>query len=185
MSPNITEETKQRMRQVLEHFKRDLASLRTGRASAALIEGVLVEAYGAQMRLKELANITSPEARNLIVHPFDAANAAPISKAIDKANLGLRTVLEGKDVRVTFPELDQTRRKELINQCHKKLEECKVAIRGVRRDQNEVIKKKKASKELTEDEAKAAEHKIQELTDTSCKEADEITNVKTKEISTV
>jgi ribosome recycling factor len=185
MTQDIVEETKLRMHQALERFKQDLRSLRTSRASSALIEGITVEVYGSQMRLKELGNITSPEARQLMVHPYDGANAQHIAKAIDKANLGLRTVMEGKDVRVFFPELDQNRRKELINQCHKKLEECKVAIRGIRRDQNEAVKKKKTASLVTEDDAKRCEKQIQDFTDKSCEEADKLSSTKEKEIATV
>lgn len=179
---DILQDTKNRMNQALEHLKEELRGLRAGRANPALLEPVMVDAYGSQMKLKEVATITSPEPRQLVVNPFDAQNASHIAKAIDKANLGLRAVLEGKTVRVTFPELTADRRKELINQAHRKREECKVSVRNVRREGNENVKKDKS---LTEDEGKRLEKQIQEYTDKCCKDADDLCAVKEKEISTI
>ena len=185
MADRIVQEAKNRMQAQLDHLKEELKGLRAGRATPALIEPVTVEIYGSQMRIKEVATITSPEPRQLVINPFDATNVQHIAKAIDKANLGVRAVVEGKTVRVMFPELTQDRRKELIAQCHEKREKCKVAIRNVRRDQNEAAKKKKGAGEITEDDQKRVEKQIQDLTDKSCKDADDMCNAKEKEISTV
>ncbi len=182
---DILQDTKQRMQQALDHFKEELRGLRAGRANPGLLEPVTVEVYGAQMKLKEIATITSPEPRQLVINPFDAQNVQHIAKSIDKANLGVRAVVEGKTVRVMFPELTQDRRKDLIGQAHKKREECKVTIRNMRRDSNELVKKAKSGGIITEDDVKRLEKQIQELTDKSCKDADDLTVAKEKEISTV
>ena len=182
---DILQDTKTRMQQVLDHFKEELRGLRAGRANPGLLEPVMVEVYGAQMRLKEVATITSQEARQLVINPFDASNVQHISRAIDKANLGVRTIVEGKTVRVMFPELTADRRKEIIGQAHKKKEDCKVSIRNMRRDANELVKKAKTAGTLTEDDVKRLEKQIQELTDKSCKDADDLTTAKEKEISTI
>ncbi len=182
---SIQEETKKKMHQCIEFYKQELRNIRAGRATAALIEGVLIEAYNSQMKLKELGNISSPESRQLLITPFDGSLAGPISKGIEKANLGLRSSVEGKTVRVFFPELTQERRKDLITQCHKKREDCKISIRSVRRDVNEFLKKQKAASIITEDDIKREEKHIQELTDKFCKEADDACVEKEKEISTI
>lgn len=178
---DIIAETKKKMSAALEHLKHEFKNIRAGRASPALIESLMIDVYGAAMPIKQLATITAPEPRQLLVSPFDGANAQSISKGIEKANLGLTVILEGKSMRVVFPDLDANRRKELINQCNKRKEECKIALRNVRRDQNEELKKQK----LPEDDVKRFEKQIQELTDKSCKEAEDLTHVKEKEISTV
>lgn len=185
MTNDILSETKKRMSIQLDHLKDELRGLRAGRASPALLEPVMVDVYGSQMRIKELGTISSPEPRQLVISPFDTTNAGHIAKAIEKANLGLRAILEGKTVRINLPELTQERRKELVSQCHDRREKCKVAIRNVRRDQNEDAKKKKTASIITEDDLKKIEKQIQELTDKSCKEADDICAAKEKEISTV
>lgn len=182
---DIMQQAKTAMLACLEHFKQELKGIRAGRASPAFIEPVMVEAYGSQRKLKELANIAVPEPRQLLVTPFDPSNTQACSKAIDKANLGVSTIVDGKTIRVIFPELDQNRRKSLIEQCHKKREECKVSIRNIRREQNEAIKKHKSSSTITEDDAKRLEKQIQELTDKSCKDADDVCNAKEKEISVI
>ena len=182
---DILQDTKKRMDAALDHFKEELRGLRAGRANPGLIEPVMVEAYGAEMRLKELATITAAEARQLVINPFDPQNTQDIARAIDKANLGVRASVEGKTVRVTFPELTADRRKEIISQAHKKREECKVTIRNARRDSNEMVKKAKADGTITEDDVKRMEKQIQDLTDKACKDADDLTATKEKEISTI
>ena len=111
---DIHQDTKKRMQQALDHFKEDLKGLRAGRANPSLLEPVVIEVYGSEMKLKEVATITSPEARQLVVNPFDVQNVQHIARAIDKANLGVRAVVEGKTVRVMFPELTADRRKDII-----------------------------------------------------------------------
>jgi len=182
---DIIADTKTKMNAAHEHLKQELKSLRAGRASPALIEPLSIEVYGSQMKIKDVATIAQPEPRQLLITPFDGQNAQPIVNAIQKSNLGLSPRLEGKAVRVIFPELDANRRKDLINQCHKKKEECKISIRNIRRDQNELLKKLKSAGTLPEDDVKRLEKQIQELTDKSCLEADAASTAKEKEIATV
>jgi ribosome recycling factor len=168
----------------IDRLKQDLHSLRAGRANSSVVEGLTAEAYGSQMRIKELATITTPEARQLLITPFDVGNATAISKAIDKANLGLRVSVEGKLIRVFFPELDESRRKDLVVQVHKKREDCKVVIRNVRREANEKLKDMKTAG-LPEDDVKRIEKHIQDQTNHYCKEIDDISAAKEKEVMTV
>jgi ribosome recycling factor len=168
----------------VEHLKQELRGIRAGRANPSIIEGVLVEVYGSQMRIKELATITTPESRQLLITPFDINNAGPICKALEKANLGVRVALEGKLVRIFFPELDENRRKDLVKQVHEKKERCKGAARNVRQDANKKIKELKGSG-VSEDDVKRLEKEIQHLTDKTCKEADDLAALKEKEIMTI
>lgn len=182
---DILQDTKNKMQQTLDHFKEDLRGLRAGRASPSLLEPVMVEVYGSNMKLKEVATIQAAEARQLVVSPFDVSNLQHIARGIDKANLGVRAVVEGKAVRVMFPELTADRRKDLISQAHKKREDCKITIRNIRREANELVKKAKSGGTITEDDVKRLEKQIQEQTDKSCKDADDLSAVKEKEISTI
>lgn len=186
MPEQLIQETKDRMQATLDFFTKELSVLRAGRANPAMIENIQAEVYGGvRMRIKELGTITSPEPKQLLILPFDVSNTQNIAKAIEKENLGIRTTVEGKTVRIQFPDLNEERRRELINQCHSKLEVCRVSIRGVRRDQNEQIKQKKSDKELPEDDIKKLEKHVQELTDNFCKKAETAAKEKEQEISTV
>ena len=185
MSLDCLQITKTHMKGAIEHFQHELKGIRAGRASPLLIEGIPVEAYGSTMKIKELGTITSPEPRQLLITPFDSTVAGSISKAIEKANLGIRTSVEGKVVRVSFPELDTNRRKELVNQVHKKKEDGKISIRNCRRDANEIIKKIKADSTMPEDDIKRLEKQIQEMTDKFCKEVEDLTLAKEKEVMEV
>lgn len=178
-------ETKKKMEVALDHFKKELNNLRSNRANPAMLDSVIVEAYGAQMKIRDLANITVPEARQLLVAPFDGSMAGPISKGIEKANLGLQPMLEGSVVRMTIPPLDENMRKDIAKQGKKKAEEAKVAVREVRRKQNEHVRKQKTDGDITEDVMKREEKQIQELTDKYCKLIDELFVEKEKEIMTV
>ncbi len=182
---SVTEQTKTKMLAALEHFKQELKNLRTGRANPSVLDHVHAEVYGSQMRIKELANVTAPEARMLLVTPFDPQTAGAICKGIEKANLNLRPILDGHVVRIPIPPMDETVRKEMVKQGKKKAEEAKVAVREIRRKQNEVVRKQKADGEITEDLVKKFEKTIQEYTDQYCKEADDLMNAKEKEIMTV
>jgi len=181
----IQEDTKAKMKEVLEHFKKELSHLRTGRANPAMLDSVSVEVYGTQMRLKEVANVTSPEARQLLITPFDPQTAGPIAKSIEKANLNVQPILEGNVVRINIPPLDESMRKEIVKQGKKKAEDTKVKVREVRRKNNEQLRKQKQDGEITEDEMKKGEKSIQELTDDFCKQVDELFGTKEKEIMTV
>lgn len=182
---SITDQTKAKMQASLDHFKGDLKTLRTGRANPAMLDGVIVEAYGSSMRIKELANVTSPESRRLLITPFDPSTVPAIAKGIEKANLNLQPVAEGPVVWIHVPPMDESMRKQIVKSAKQKAEETKVAIREIRRSGNELVRKQKNDGLLTEDIMKKEEKKIQELTDKYCKEIDDAFSSKEKEIMTV
>lgn len=182
---SITDQTKTKMTAAIEHLKEDLKSIRTGRANTAMVDGVTVDAYGVQMRIKELASVTTPESRQVLITPFDATMKGPISKAIEKANLGFMPIVDGNVIRIKIPPMDANMRNEMIKVCHKKKEDAKVVIRNIRRDGNEAVRKQKADGLIPEDEMKRHEKTIQDLTDRFCKEADDLADKKEKEVSTI
>jgi len=178
------DQTKKKMTAAIEHLQEELKSIRTGRANPAMVEGVMVEAYGEPMPLKKMASISVPEARQLLLTPFDANLKGAISKAIGNANLGLLAIVDGNAVRVKVPPMDDNQRKEMGKLCHKKSEETKVTIRNIRREANEELKGLKKGG-MSEDELKRLEKQVQELTDKFCKEAEELAVKKEKEIMTI
>jgi ribosome recycling factor len=182
---SIMDQTKSKMNAALEHLKNELKSIRTGRANPAMLDGISVEIYGSSMRIKELASVTTPEARQILVTPFDPQTNGAIGKAIEKANLGLMPIVDAHSIRIKIPPMDENLRKEMVKLCHKKREEAKVGIRNVRREANEIVRKQKADGEIPEDMMKKLEKSIQELTDKCCKEADEISEKKEKEVTTI
>jgi ribosome recycling factor len=163
----------------------EFGGVRTGKASPALVENVLVDAYGAQMRIRELAGITTPEPRMLVIQPWDASMVHPIEKAVQKANLGMNPAIHGKTVRLFFPELSQERRVEFVKIAKKMAEDGRVAIRHVRRDAMEQLKKHAHDSGVTEDEEKQAEKEMQKLTDDYIAKLDAHLAHKEKEIMTV
>lgn len=182
---DIITDVKAKMAAAIEHLKKELKTVRTGRANPAMLDGVTVEVYGSPMRLKEIASVNTPEPSMLLITPFDTKNAAAIGKAIEKANLNLSPIVDGNAVRIKIPPMDNDRRKMMIKMCKNFLEETKVAIRNYRRDGNDTVRKQKNEGLIAEDAMKKAEKTIQELTDKSCKEADEICAQKEKEVSTI
>jgi ribosome recycling factor len=163
----------------------EFAGVRTGKASSALVENVMVEVYGSQMRVRELAGITTPEPRQLVIQPWDAASLHPIEKAIQKANLGLMPSVQGRIIRISFPELSEERRHEFVKIVKKMAEDGRVAIRHVRRDALELLKKAKTSGGVGEEEIEVAEKEIQKLTDQYILKIDQQLLIKEKEIMTV
>jgi ribosome recycling factor len=163
----------------------EFAGVRTGKASPALVENILVEVYGAQMRIRELAGITTPEPRTLTIQPWDINSLHPIEKAIQKSNLGLAPSIQGKAIRLFFPELSEERRHEFVKIVRKMAEDGRVAIRHVRRDAMEQIKKHAHDSGTTEDEVKHAEKELQKLTDDYIGKIDAHLAGKDKEIMTV
>lgn len=182
---SISAETKSKMTEAVEHLKKELSQLRSGRANPSMLDTVQVEVYGSQMLLKELATVTTPEPRQILITPFDPQTAGPISKGVEKANLNLQPMLEGHFIRINIPPMDEAMRKDIVKQAKKKTEDAKVAVREVRRKSNDLLKKQKGNSEITEDEMKKGEKKVQELTDEYCKEVDELFTLKEKEIMTV
>lgn len=182
---DVVKETEKKMNGALEHLKHELKGLRTGRANPAIVESVIVEVYGSQMRLSDLASISVPEPRQLLISPYDIKNVHAISKGIQAANLNLQAMVDGNIVRVKIPEMDQNVRQEMVKQAKKKNEEAKVAIRNARRDGNDTIRRQKADGEIAEDVLKKTEKRIQEMTDKFCATADKIVEDKEREITTI
>ncbi len=182
---SVTDETKSKMQATLDHYKIELKNLRTNRANPGMVEGVMVEVYGAHMRVKELANITTPEARQILITPFDPQTASPIAKGIEKANLNLQPVQDGSIIRITVSPMDESTRREIVKQGKKKAEDAKITIREIRRKNNDLIKKQKSEGVLAEDIMKKTEKAIQELTDQFCKQVDDLFTAKEKEIMAV
>lgn len=182
---SITDQAKTKMQATIDHFKQELKNLRTGRANPSILDNVFVEVYGTQVRLKELAAVSAPEARQLLINPFDRSTAGAISKGIEKANLNLQPMLDGNVIRINIPPMDESTRKDMVKIGKRKAEESKVTIREIRRKHNEMIRKQKADAEITEDVMKKQEKMIQDFTDQFCKETDDLMNTKEKEIMTV
>jgi ribosome recycling factor len=167
------------MEKALDFMKHEFASVRTGKASPALVEGIDVEAYGSHMKLKQLALITAPEPRLLIIQPFDLANAKPIEKAINESKIGITPSVDGKIIRLPIPELSEERRRDLVKTIKSMAEETRVRIRAARRHAMDTAKKMQKDGDLTEDDLKSAETQIQKLTDKYVTDVD--THVASKE----
>ncbi len=176
---------KSRMDKAVEDFRKELASTRTGRASVHMLDGVHVEAYGSQMPLNQLANVSAPEPQLITVQPWDMSLIGGIEKAIRSAELGLNPMNDGKLIRVPVPALTEERRKEMVKHLHKALEDHRTAIRNVRRDGNDAIKKALKDKKITEDEERGAMEHIQKLTDEEIKKMEELCKTKEKEVMQV
>src|SRR5580658_9630469 len=176
------EEKMSKTEQVVQH---EFAGLRTGRASPVLVENIVVEVYGSHMRIRELAGITTPEPRVLAIQPWDATTVHPIEKAILKSNLGVTPTVQGKIIRIVLPELSQERRQEMVKIVRKMTEDGRVAIRHVRRDAIEAVKKEKTQGGIAEDQVETAEKEVQKLTDQYIGKIDVHLTSKEKEIMTV
>ncbi|MFN2746256.1 MULTISPECIES: ribosome recycling factor [Bacillus] len=178
-------ETKERMEKAVTAYQRELATVRAGRANPALLDKVTVEYYGAQTPLNQLASINVPEARMLVITPYDKTALGDIEKAIQKADLGVTPTNDGSIIRITIPPLTEERRKELVKLVKKYSEEAKVAVRNIRRDANDDLKKLEKNGEMTEDELRSSTEDVQKLTDEYVSKIDEITKDKEKEIMEV
>lgn len=178
----VINQTKQEMESAIEHFKKELRNLRTGRANPSMLDDVKVEVYGSLMNIKSLATVTVAEARQLMITPFDPQTTSTIGKAIEQSPLGLMPIVEGNIIRVPVPALTEEVRKDIVKHGKKKAEEAKVHIRDVRKKANDTLKKQKASSEITEDEQKRFEKQVQELTDKYCKMIDDLFTEKEKDI---
>jgi len=182
---DIQSQVKTAMQASLDHLKQELKALRTGRANSAMLDKVTVEVYGAHVRLKEIANISVPEARQIVVSPFDFSNAHAIKKGIEAANLGVNPMIDGKVIRINIPPMDESVRKQIAKQCKELGEKAKIVMREVRRKYNELARKQKADGIIPEDMMKKLEKTIQELTDRFCKDIDMAAAEKEKEIMTI
>lgn len=176
---------KEHMQGALQSLKHELGGLRTGRASASLLEPIHVEAYGQRMQLNQVGTISVPEPRMLSVQVWDKGMVSAVDKAIRDSNLGLSPTIEGQILRIRIPELNEQRRKEMVKVAHKYAEEARVAIRHVRRDGIDVIKKLLKDKKISEDDEKRHEGEVQKATDQYVGEVDQVLAVKEKEIMQV
>jgi ribosome recycling factor len=182
---DVLKESESRMQKAVEVLKKNFAAVRTGRANPALLDHVQVDYYGSSVPLKQLAQVAAPEARVLVITPYDKNAAQGIEKAILTSDLGVNPKNEGGVLRLFLPEPSEERRRELVKVVKKETEEAKIAFRNVRREAMETLKKQKAGKMITEDEEKGKDKKVQEMTDKACAEADKLLLGKEKEIMEV
>ncbi|HAL88273.1 MAG TPA: ribosome recycling factor [Clostridiales bacterium] len=174
-----------RMDKTLEHLEEDFGSVRAGRANAKVLDRITVEYYGSETALNGVATISTPDARTLVIQPWDTKLLKDIQKAIQLSDLGINPQNDGKVIRLVFPQLTEERRKELTKQVKKYAEDAKVAMRNVRRDGMDYVKKLKKNSEITEDDQKKAEKDLQDLLDKSIKRVDSALAVKEKELMSI
>jgi len=182
---DIVEQTEAEMMDSVEAMERDFAGFRTGKASPGLVEHITVDYYGAQTRLRDIAGITAPEPRLLVVQPWDTSAIKSIEKALESANLGITPQSDGRVIRLPIPELSEERRKDLTKQARKRAEEAKVSIRTHRRDANEEVKKAEKAGDITEDDMREMLDEIQKLTDQYSSQIDEQLEKKEAELMQV
>ena len=178
----IYSQLKSRMDKAVEDFRKAMAATRTGRASVHMLDSVNVEYYGSQMPLNQIAQVHAPEAQLITVQPFDPSSMGAIEKAIRTADLGLNPMNDGKIIRVPVPPLTEERRKDMVKHLHRVLEEHRTAVRNIRRDGNDAIKKAMKDKKITEDDEKRAMEEIQKLTDDEIKKMEDMSKAKEKEV---
>ena len=179
---DVIETAQDKMNKTIAVLKRDLGSLRAGRANPQLLERIMVDYYGTPTPINQMGTVSSPEPRMLVISLWDASMISAAEKAIQKSDLGINPTNDGKLIRLVFPELTEERRKELVKVVRKKAEESKVAIRAIRRDANETIKKDCKDGTITEDDQKRLEDKAQKATDAAIKDIDRICGEKEKEL---
>lgn len=185
MEQELKRKTTERMTKTIETLKKEFSSIRTGRASLALLDGIMVNYYETPTPLQQVASLSIPESRQIAIQPWDPKTISDIEKAILKSDLGLTPMNDGKTVRISIPPLTEERRKQLVKTVRKKAEEAKVAIRNIRRDANEDLKKLEKEKHVSEDIVKKSQEEIQKLTDSYISRADEVLGNKEKEIMEV
>ena len=173
------------MKKTLDHLQQEFSKVRTGRATTTILDPVRVDYYGSPMPLNQVASMAIPDPRTIVVQPFEKAMLTPIEKAIREADLGLNPSNDGNIVRVPIPMLTEERRKEIVKSCKKLAEDSRVAVRNIRRDHNEILKKIEKEEHLSEDERKRGEQEIQKVTDRFIKNIDELTEAKEKEVMAV
>lgn len=178
-------ELKRRMDGAVNAFKADIASLRTGRASANILDPVTVEAYGSRMPLNQVANITVPEPRMLSVSVWDKSMVKAVEQAIRESNLGLNPIVEGQNMRIPLPELNEERRKSLVKVAHEYAEKAKVVVRHVRRDGMDSLKKAEKDGDMSQDDSRSNSDKVQKMTDETIQVIDRLLQDKEKEIMQV
>ncbi|WP_436853698.1 ribosome recycling factor [Staphylococcus caeli] len=182
---DIINETKSKMQKSIDNLSRELANISAGRANSNLLNGVNVDYYGAPTPVQQLASINVPEARLLVISPYDKTSLGNIEKAINAANLGVNPSSDGEVIRISVPALTEERRKELVKEVKKTGEDAKVAVRNVRRDTNDELKKQQKNADITEDDLRSQTDDVQKLTDDSIKEIDKLLEEKEQDIMSV
>lgn len=185
MNAETVEMAQLQMEEAVDAFRHELSRLRTGRASTALLEGLHVNYYGARTPLRQIAGLAAPEPRLLVITPYDKGAMHEIEKAIQTSDLGLNPMNDGKVIRVPIPELTEERRKDLVRQVHKKAEEYRVSVRNHRREANDQLKQMQKDKKITEDDLRATEARIQQLTTEYVAKIDKVLAAKEAEIMEV
>ena len=185
MINTIKQDVEERMNKTIGVLRSDFQTIRTGKASPQLLDRIQVDYYGSPTPINQLANISTPEARMLVIQPWDKSAISAIEKAILKSDLGITPTSDGIVIRLVLPQLTQENRKDLVKRVKKKGEEAKVSVRNIRRDGNDELKALEKSKEITEDESKGAQENIQKLTDKFIAEVDKLVDNKEKEIMEV
>ncbi len=178
----LKEETTEKMQKHVDHFQQELRGMRSNRAHAGMVDRIIVEVYGSQMPVRDVASISIPEARQILLTPFDPQAAGAIAKGIEKSNCGLQPVVEGGGIRIVVPPMDSDTRKDVCKIAKRKAEDAKVGVRDVRQKAKDFLRKEKSGGNLTEDEERREEKMVQELTDKYCKQIDEFFTVKEKEL---
>lgn len=179
---SVMNDTRKRMEKALDSLSREFGKLRTGRASTSLVEDIKVDYYGAPTPLKQIASISIPDSRTIAIQPWDRNAFGDVEKAIQKSDLGLNPVNDGKVIRINIPQLTEERRKELVKLAKKYTEDARIAIRNIRRDANDSLKGMEKDKAITEDDLHRGQDEVQKLTDEHIKMADELLDEKEKEI---
>lgn len=185
MVDDILGDADRRMQKAIEVLKQDLAAVRTGRASAALLDRITVDYYGTPTPINQVATIAVPDARLLVIQPWDRKMLVDIEKAIQKSDLGINPNNDGQVIRLAIPPLNEERRREMVRTVHKKLDEHKVAIRNIRRDAHDKLRDREKKKEISEDELKRSADRLQKLTDRCIEEMDRIGKAREQEIMEV
>jgi ribosome recycling factor len=185
MTQELRKKTHERMQASLEALKKKFSSVRTGRASLALLDGITVDYYGTATPLQQVASLNIPDSRQILIQPWEPRSIPDIEKAILKSDLGLTPMNDGKVIRISIPPLTEERRKQLVKVVRKEAEDAKVAVRNIRRDSNEELKKLEKEKHISEDEIKKEHDEIQKITDGFINKADELLEHKEREIMEV
>jgi len=182
MTADIFDDAERRMKKAVEALRLDLAAIRTGRASSALVERIQVDYYGAPTPINQVAQISVPEARLIVIQPYERRLLVDIEKAIQKSDLGVNPNNDGQVIRLNIPPLNEERRRDMVKMLHKKLDEHKVAVRNIRRDTQDKLQDREKKKEISEDELKRSKDRLQKLTDKYIDEMDKGGKTKEHEI---
>ena len=185
MLADVIADAEKKMQRAVEHLETDLVTIRTGRANPSLVDKLHVEYYGSEMPLNQLASINVPEARLIVIQPWDKGSMSAIEKAIQKSDLGLTPSNDGNVIRIALPQLTEERRRDLVKVVHKRVEEGRVAIRNVRREAHDDIRDLRKENMATEDDVKTGEQQLQKVTDRFIAEADRLGHQKEQEVMAV